>query len=252
MPNPDISRYGLIVVGDEILVGRRRDGHFEHFRELLRAHRAQLARFWLLPDDAATLTDHLRRSMEDALPVFVCGGIGATPDDVTRQCAAAASGRPLERHPGAVAILEQKFGSDAYPLRIRMAEFPAGSELIPNPYNGIAGFSVGAHYFLPGFPEMAWPMAEWVLAQRGERRSTASVDYALRVFDTPESSLIPLMEHFASRFPELKMFSLPGVGRGAGVELGFRGDGDRDAAVALLHRLLDERQMPFREADAGD
>ena len=96
--------------------------------------------------------------------MFSFGGIGATPDDHTRQAAAAALGVPLERHPEAVAEIEARFGADAYPHRVLMAEFPAGASIIPNPFNRIAAFSVRDHHFLPGFPQMAWPMLDWVLA----------------------------------------------------------------------------------------
>ena len=46
---------------------------------------------------------------------------------------------------------EARFGEEAYPIRIRMADLPEGSRLIPNPYNQIPGFSIGHHHFLPGF-----------------------------------------------------------------------------------------------------
>lgn len=93
----------------------------------------------------------------------IIGGIGATPDDLTRQCAAEAAGVPMERHPEALALIVEKFGEAAYAKRVLMADFPAGAGIIPNPYNRIPGFSLNRHYFLPGFPEMAWPMMEWVL-----------------------------------------------------------------------------------------
>ena len=94
------------------------------------------------------------------------GGVGATPDDHTRQAAALALGVPLERHPVAVAELEAQFGAAAYPHRVLMAEFPAGASIIPNPVNRVASFSIRNHYFFPGFPQMAWPMLDWVLATR--------------------------------------------------------------------------------------
>ena len=73
---------------------------------------------------------------------------------------------PLARHPEAVAEIEARFGAEAYPHRVLMAEFPAGSSIIPNPFNRIASFSIRDHHFFPGFPQMAWPMLDWVLATR--------------------------------------------------------------------------------------
>ena len=98
--------------------------------------------------------------------MFSFGGIGATPDDHTRACAAHAAGVELRLHPDAEAEIRARFGADITPRRLMMGEFPVGSEIIPNPYNRIPGFSLNDHYFLPGFPQMAWPMMESVLDRR--------------------------------------------------------------------------------------
>ena len=247
LPDPP-GDFGLIVIGDEILFGQRQDRHFVEFRKLLAARGRRLVRCYLLPDDETTLIHHLRLSLADSLPVFVCGGIGATPDDITRGCAARAAGLPLVRHPQAVALLEERFGSDAYPIRIRMAELPQGAELIPNPYNRIPGFSLGQHFFLPGFPEMAWPMAQWVLDEYfGPSKRTLVHELALRVRNTPESSLVPIMETLAKRFFGLKLFSLPHLGDDPYIELGFRGRGELESAIDALKSLLAQQGVPFEE-----
>jgi len=245
----DMSRdFALIVIGDEVLFGRRQDRHLREFRRLLGERGLRLVRCYVLPDEETSLTRHLRFSLADHLPVFVCGGIGATPDDLTRVCAARAAELPLVRHPGAVALLEQRFGRDAYPTRIRMAELPQGAELVPNPYNGIPGFSLVRHYFLPGFPEMAWPMARWVLDEYyGFSRGGATHERALRVRSTPESALVPIMEQLTERFPGLKLFSLPHLGADPYIELGFRGEGDPAQAIAVLKELLTHLEVPFEE-----
>ena len=237
--------FGLIVIGDEILFGNRRDRHLEHFREMLKRRGMQLVRCWLLPDEPETLTNHLRLSMQDRHPVFVCGGIGATPDDKTRTCAALASGRALERHPDAAALITERFGEQAYPSRILMADLPAGCRLIPNPVSRIPGFSVGDHHFLPGFPQMAWPMAEWVLEQDYPETYALLQERSLRVLDTPESELIPVMERLAGRFAGLKMFSLPRMGDQPHIELGFRGSGDCDVALHALRQVLTLEGIPY-------
>src|SRR5690606_27865673 len=91
---------------------------------------------------------------------------GATPDDRTRQSAAAALGLELALHPEAEQAIRGRFGEDITPHRLQMGVFPLGSEIIPNPFNQIPGFSIREHYFVPGFPVMAWPMVEWVLDER--------------------------------------------------------------------------------------
>ena len=84
---------------------------------------------------------------------FCIGGIGATPDDCTRQAAAKAHQRKLAQHPEALQLIIDQFGVDAYPKRVLMSEIPVGANIIPNEINNIPGFSVGEHYFMPGFPK---------------------------------------------------------------------------------------------------
>lgn len=247
MINPD--SFGLIVIGDEILLGTRRDRHVEGFRALLDDRGFRLAWVQILPDDPLLLTSRLRASMAEDRPVFACGGIGATPDDHTRRCAAEAAGVPLVRHPEAVAILENKFGAEAYPHRILMADLPEGSALIPNPVNRVPGFSINRHYFVPGFPDMAHPMAAWVLDTYYATGAPRQRQCSLRVYGVPESSLMPLMADMIAAYPQLKLFSLPRMGEQGFVELGFRGLDGVEAACAELARRLDEGGLRFEPAD---
>ncbi|MCG6942350.1 MAG: competence/damage-inducible protein A [Thiohalocapsa sp.] len=248
--------FGLIVIGDEILTGARTDKHLPVFKAMLAGRGHGLAWCWILPDDPPLLTRQLAASMDAGLPVFCCGGIGATPDDHTRACAAAAAGVGLVRHPEALALIEGRFGADAYPHRVLMADLPEGATLIPNPVNQVPGFMLREHWFLPGFPSMAWPMAEWVL-ERYYPAVTPGGEAAVAVWRTPESRLIPLMERLDGAFPGLKLFSLPHMGDDPAdrhVLLGFRGRGDLDAAMAALGAALDEAGLaygpPPQNADA--
>ncbi|NEX21384.1 competence/damage-inducible protein A [Thiorhodococcus mannitoliphagus] len=247
---PQPIAFGLIVIGDEVLNGDRADGHFAAFKRMIQARGHELAWYWLLPDDPDTLTAHLSFSMARSNPVFCCGGIGATPDDHTRACAAAAAGGRLTRHPGARALLEAKFGADAYPHRMLMADLPEGAELIPNPVNQIPGFSTGQHWFLPGFPKMAWPMAEWVL-DRHYGSCAAVTEAAVVVRGTPESRLIPLMEQLGQAHPDLKLFSLPHMGEDPHILLGFRGRGGLEEAMADLRAALAEASITDVESHLG-
>ncbi|MES9970653.1 MAG: molybdopterin-binding protein [Candidatus Thiodiazotropha sp.] len=238
--------FGLIIIGDEILFGDREERHLPYFRQLLGHRGLQLHRCWFLPDEKIPLIKHFTFSMAEADPVFVCGGIGATPDDLTRACAAQAAGVALESHPEAVALIEKRYGDEAYPTRIRMAELPRGAELIPNPYNQIPGFSINQHYFLPGFPQMAWPMAEWVLDHLYPSSMDQFSVLSLQVVDTPESTLVAIMEQVNERFPKLKTFSLPTLGANGYIELGIRGRGDILPAFLELKQALQAQQIPFR------
>lgn len=226
--------FGIIVVGDEILNGRRSDRHFAALGSMLRERGFQVAWLRMLADDPPYLTAELQRTMAESIPVLCCGGIGATPDDHTRSCAAQAAGVALEMHRGAVAEIEARFGDEAYPNRIKMAELPRGSSLIPNPYNRIPGFSIRQHYFMPGFPDMAHPMAQWVLdtyyADGGETETQCSV----RVRGVSESSLMSLMQSLVVQFPAVKLFSLPRLGATPQIEIGFRGRGDLETPMRAL------------------
>lgn len=220
-------QYGILVIGDEILSGRRKDRHLEKAIELLAARGERLSWAQYIGDDPAVIESRLRDSMQSDTVVFSFGGIGATPDDLTRQCAANAAGVAMTRHPEARAIIEEKFGAEAFPKRILMADLPEGCALIPNPYNRIPGFSVGNHHFLPGFPVMAHPMMAWVLDTRYPASSgNGYVEQEIYVHDVPESELIDLMQQIIDAHPETKLFSLPlhsdeGIRR---IELGLKGE----------------------------
>jgi molybdopterin-biosynthesis enzyme MoeA-like protein len=250
---------GAVIVGDEILSGKRNDRHFANLRAAL-APRG-LAPAWVryVGDDRPRLTQTLRETFATGDIVFSFGGIGATPDDHTRQAAAAALGRKLFRHPDAIREIEARFGADAYPHRVMMGEFPEGSTIIPNPVNRIAGFRVesgaGAHHFLPGFPDMAWPMFEWVMATHYPdlRAAVPQAERAITVFDAGESQLIPLMDVVVAAYPELKLFSLPHMlpDGGRRIELGVKGDATRiELALAALRDGVDA--LGFRWEPGGD
>jgi molybdopterin-biosynthesis enzyme MoeA-like protein len=229
---------GALVIGDEILSGKRADKHLAHVIDTLRPRGLTLSWARIEGDDRGRLTGALRESLERGDIVFSFGGVGATPDDHTRQAAAAALGVPLLRHPEAVAMLEQQFGAAAHPNRVLMAEFPEGSDIIPNPVNRVASFSVRDHHFFPGFPSMAWPMLDWVLARYYATLSAPpSEERAIVVYDAGESQLLAVMNENVARFPRLSLFSLPSFVPDGGrrLELGVRGDPALvDAALAHL------------------
>jgi molybdopterin-biosynthesis enzyme MoeA-like protein len=247
---------GLIVVGDEILSGKRQDKHLAKVIELLAARGLMLAWARYVGDDRVRITAALRDAFSGGDLVFSTGGIGATPDDHTRQCAAAALGVPLALHPRARELITERMrevaAEQGQPFdpdrpdnvhRLNMGVFPEGAEIIPNPYNKIPGFSCGHVHFVPGFPVMAWPMIEWVLDTRyaalhgGARQHERSVI----VFGGVEAALTPLMEAIEARFAGVKVFSLPSVDHpqhGRHIELGVKAAADPVQAFAALRTGL--------------
>jgi molybdopterin-biosynthesis enzyme MoeA-like protein len=249
--------FGLIIVGDEILSGKRADKHLPKVIELLGARGLALSWARYVGDEPERITADLKDAFASGDAVFSCGGIGATPDDHTRQCAAAALGLPLVLHPEARDFVIERMKDvareqgkvfdpdrDDNKHRLNMAVFPQGAAIIPNPYNRIAGFSVrtgeGGVFFVPGFPVMAWPMIEWVLdtVYRPLQSAQTTRERSVIVFGAMEAALTPLMEAIERDFAGVKVFSLPSVDHpewGRHIELGVKGDRDHlDAAYAAM------------------
>ena len=253
---------GLIIIGDEILSGKRQDKHFSKLIELLNARGMQLDWTMILGDDPARITATLRQSMSSNDIVFCCGGIGATPDDHTRQSAAAALGVPIELHPEAKALIQQRITNTMQAAgqvvdletpdnlhRLKMGEFPQGAKIIPNSFNLIPGFSIANHYFMPGFPVMAEPMMNWILDTYYSHlfNQQTRAEKAILVYEIAESLLTPLMEQLEQQFNQIKVFSLPHVGSAnvrRHIELGVKGEPAQvEAAFAAMLEGVKEFTM---------
>jgi len=256
--------FGLIIIGDEILSGKRADKHFSKVVELLSARGLQLGWAEIIGDDPDRITATLQRTIATGDIVFCCGGIGATPDDHTRQCAAAALGVELELHPEAKILIQQRItqmlldagkpvdlNTPDHLHRLKMGEFPIGSDIIPNSFNSIPGFAKAHHYFVPGFPVMAEPMITWVLDTHYSHlfHQHEFAENSVLVFEIAESTLTPMMEQLEVDFPLIKVFSLPSVGNHQirrHIELGVKGDPAQVSdAFAILLQELDRRNAEY-------
>lgn len=223
--------YGLIVIGDEIMRGKRQDKHLARFIEIFAARGLHLSWAEYLGDERPRLIETFRRTLASGDVVFSCGGIGVTPDDHTRQAAAAAADVPLELNPDAEREIRARMAEMDQPVtvaRLELGTVPQGSRIIPNPFNRIPGFSFRDHHFLPGFPQMAWPMAEWVLDTyyADDFRQNAETEAAILVWDGLEGTMLDLMRRTEADFPGIVVFSLPTFGNETvrrHVELGVRG-----------------------------
>jgi molybdopterin-biosynthesis enzyme MoeA-like protein len=257
-------RFGLVIVGDEILSGKRADAHLPKVIALLAARGLALAWARYVGDERPLITRALQDAFAGGDIVFSCGGIGATPDDHTRQCAAAALGRDLVLHPRAEALIRERMQDtarergEAYEPdrpdnvhRLNMGVFPAGAEIIANPYNKIPGFSVGDVHFVPGFPVMAHPMIESLLdgRYRALHGSMAQAERSVIVKGAMEATLTPLMEAIERNHPGVRVFSLPSVDHpehGRCIELGVKGQAaDAGPAYAALHAGLVAMNVPL-------
>jgi molybdopterin-biosynthesis enzyme MoeA-like protein len=244
--NTSPPEFGIIIIGDEILSGKRQDKHLAKCIELLAQRGLSLSYADYVGDDPQRITRTLKRAFDHSGVVFSCGGIGATPDDHTRQCAAHALGLELQLHPEAEALIRERTREVALENglpyepdrpdnlhRLNMGRFPAGASIIPNPYNKIAGFTCqgaggGVVHFLPGFPVMAWPMMAWALDTfyADHFHTEVRIEKSVIVMGAMEATLTPLMLAIEARFAGVKVFSLPSVDHpefGRHIELGVKG-----------------------------
>lgn len=241
--------FGAIIIGDEILSGKRQDKHFAKIAEMLGQRGLRLSWVEYLGDDRQRLAATFKRTMASGDVVFSCGGIGNTPDDHTRQAVAAALGVGLELHAEAFEDLKIRFaGEEVTDQRKLLVTFPVGVQMIPNPFNRIAGFMANEHYFVPGFPQMAHPMIEWALdtfykAEFQPVADTVEKAYLLTGPTAYESALLDLMERIVADYPTLRLFSLPSlVGKERKhLELGVEG------APALVDKAMEDIRIEIEK-----
>ena len=261
--------FGAIIIGDEILSGKRADKHMPKVIELLSARGLSLSWADYVGDSPERITATLARAFASGQVIFSFGGIGATPDDHTRQCAGQALGRQLHLHPEAEALIRERMQDTAREQgtlyepdrpdnihRLNMGMFPVGCTIIRNPYNKIPGFTCtgeggGTVHFVPGFPVMAWPMMEAVLDSEYAPwfQTEPRMEKSVILFGSMEATLTPLMQAIELQHPEIKVFSLPSVDHpqwGRHIELGVKGPSAAvDKAFADLKKGLEPFHLEF-------
>lgn len=244
-----MQQTGLILIGDELLNGSRQDKHMAKSIELLKARGMALNWVRIIGDSEAEIVDTLKQTIATNDLVFSFGGIGATPDDLTRASAAKAFGQKLVQHPDAKKLIEDRFGDDAYPHRIRMSELPEEASIIPNPINQVPGFKVSHHHFVPGFPDMAWPMIEWVLDTyyRDRFNETPNVEWRWDILGVPESTLMDMMNDILKTFPTINLSSLPSTKHREGlIDFGLKGqEKEIINAAKWLEDYLDKSEIDY-------
>ncbi len=161
-------RFFVLIIGTEILNRRRQDAHFDFVTKALEEKGHTLTGSLIIEDDPELIIQTITyiASQKNTI-LFSFGGIGSTPDDHTRKCAAIAlRNGDFVVHEEAKRIIEAKLGDDTYPHPIKMATLPKGADLLENPVNKMPAFSLDArYYFMPGFPEMSHPMVRKILAK---------------------------------------------------------------------------------------
>ena len=242
-------RFFALIIGTEILNGRRRDKHFEFIRDTLAKRGFRFSGSFTIEDDPKLIVDTIKfiASIPNSV-IFSFGGIGSTPDDHTRVSAAKAlrDGK-LYRHSEAEKIILDRLGDRAYPYPIRMADLPEGAKLLENPINRMPAFYLDDRFFfMPGFPQMSHPMVEWALdnifggsAKKAYRKTLLA--------DCRESELIDIME----RLPEdVELSSLPKLtdeGFKVSISLSSYNQESLDRAFSMFIDRLKQKNIVFVE-----
>lgn len=246
-----ITKIRLLIIGNEIISGRRQDKHWGHCQSYFSAWGVTLTSVHYCRDDLEELAALLTwlRATKDVC--FCFGGLGATPDDQTRAAAAKAFNLSLVQQPEAAALILRQFGEQAVAVRLQMADLPEGAALIPNECNNIPGFSLANLHFLPGFPQMAWPMLDWVInnCYTFDRQEQARYR-SLMIYDVAESELVEILSTTQKQLPEITISSLPKFpeqGR-LMIEVGAEGSAAAvEEALARLRVQLDGCAFRYKE-----
>jgi len=230
------TRVGIVILGDEVLRGETKEANLAYMLPLLNEWGAETSLCAVLPDDAGVVVRHLRRYLEEVDLLILTGGIGPTPDDITRDAVAEVAGVPLILHPEAKAALDahpHRGGNPQY--RMLMAHVPQGATLIPNPLSPAPGFFIHRMAVFPGIPGMLQAMFEWVKPKvEGPRRSRITL-YSM----APESSYAGIMREAMDAFPDVGVGSYPITDGEYRVRVVFRGD--RYGRTAACAARFEER-----------
>lgn len=185
-----------VIIGTELLNGRRKDKHFDFLnKELLKRGWMHKGSF-IIKDEPHFIETVYKLIQEDPKGVmFSFGGIGATPDDYSRKCAANVfRDAQMEENPLALQAILERFGDEAYPHRVQMAYLPINSKLLHNPISNVPGFHIdNKYFFVPGFPHMAQAMILEALDTYYPKNKDKIFRYTLTAY-TSENDFIDIMK----------------------------------------------------------
>lgn len=239
-------RFFALIIGTEILNQRRVDKHFDFIANALAKRGEKLSGSFIIEDDPELIIQTIKfiASQHDSI-LFSFGGIGSTPDDHTRKCAAIAlRDGSILIHEEAKKIIEATLGDKAYPYPIRMAELPSGAKLLDNPINKMPGFSLDERYFfMPGFPQMSHPMAEKILTKLLPEKQTYH-RYTLTAL-CRENELIEVMEKMPKGVEFSSLPKLYDDGPRVCISVASRDDMLAQKAFEMYTLELDKKKIPY-------
>ncbi len=162
----DIVTAAMIVIGDEILLGRTKDRNIGHLADMMTAIGIDLKEVRIVSDDEADIVAAVNAVRVRYTYVFTTGGIGPTHDDITAEAIAKAFGVPCEYEAKAMALLAESYAArdiEFNDARKRMARMPQGSSHIDNPVSVAPGFRIGNVHVMAGVPSIFQAMLDNVV-----------------------------------------------------------------------------------------
>jgi molybdenum cofactor synthesis domain-containing protein len=229
----------IVTIGDELVSGDIVNTNGSWLAARLEELGLEMLLVAALPDEEARIAAFVRAQAGEADVVLVTGGLGGTPDDVTRESIAASFGVPQEEQPEVAAALRARFrGNPDYAAR--WARLPVGSRPLENPLGGAPGFVLENVYVLPGLPAEMEAMFETVAAELAGDSPIGSWRHTYR---TTESRIVGVLEAGCERYPAVHIGSYPHFSAdGSTVEVVLK-SADAEAlaaAAAWFERALDE------------
>ena len=198
----------IVTIGNELVSGDTVNTNGSWLAARLEALGVDVLLIASLPDEEERVAALVRAQAAEADVVLVTGGLGGTPDDITREAIAAAFGVPQEEQPEVAERLRARFRGDPDYVT-RWAQLPAGSRALENPLGGAPGFVIGNVYVLPGLPAEMEAMFETVAA---ELAGGSPIGSWRRTYRTTESRIVSILEAGGERYPAVKVGSYPSFG----------------------------------------
>jgi molybdenum cofactor synthesis domain-containing protein len=229
----------IVTIGNELVSGDVANTNGAWLARRLEALGLDVLLIAALPDDEERVAALVRAQAQEADVVVVTGGLGGTPDDVTREAIAAAFGVSQEEQAEVAERLRRRFRGDPEYVA-RWALLPAGSRALENPLGGAPGFVLDNVYVLPGLPAEMEEMFETVAE---ELRGGSPIGSWRRTYRTTESRIVTVLQAAGEHHPSVRVGSYPSFGvEGSAVEIVLKSSDPEAlaAATAWLERELDQ------------
>ncbi|HEY7604065.1 MAG TPA: molybdopterin-binding protein [Gaiellaceae bacterium] len=223
-----MARAAIVTVGNELLSGDVENTNGSWLARRLGELGVEVTLIVVVPDEIDRVAALVREQAAAVDVVVVTGGLGGTPDDVTRESVAAAFAVPQVEVSDVAARLRARFTGDPE-YAARWARLPAGSRPLEIPNGGAPGFVIENVYVLPGLPAEMEAMFDTIAE---EVRGGAPIGTWRRTFRTTESRIVGVLEEMSTRHPGVLVGSYPSFIAGIGeVEVVVRSD-DAEALAA--------------------